>query len=105
MQTISSRFPIIDLSRFETKFLQIPQNKMGSIAESIPVLNGSSKLDGHHPQPLKQSGALEKFEYEDITPVIGREFPSANIVDDFLNAADADTLLRDVAITSEFSSQ
>lgn len=76
---------------------------MGSIAGSIPILNGGSKTDGHYPQSLKQSGSLDKFESEDVTPVIGREFPSANIVDDFLNSADSDTLLRDLAITSKFS--
>ena len=45
---------------------------------------------------------MKKFESEDITPVIGREFPSANIVEDFLNAPDGDTLLRDLAITSKY---
>lgn len=77
---------------------------MGSIAESIPILNGSSKANGHsaYPQPLKQSGSLDKFDSEEVTPVIGREFPSTNIVDDLLNAPDADTLLRDLAITSKF---
>lgn len=76
---------------------------MGSVAESIPILNGGSKTNGHYPQPLKQSGSLDKFDSEDVTPVIGREFPSANIVNDFLNAPDADALLRDLAITSKFS--
>ncbi|KAK5050862.1 hypothetical protein LTR84_003421 [Exophiala bonariae] len=74
---------------------------MGSIAESIPILNGGSKSkeQSAYPKPLKQSGSLDKFDSEDVTPVIGREFPTANIVDDLLNAADADTLLRDLAIT------
>ncbi|KAF2702763.1 taurine catabolism dioxygenase [Pleomassaria siparia CBS 279.74] len=52
-----------------------------------------------YPAPLKKSGALDKFEFEDSTPVIGREFLSVNIVDDLLNAKDADALLRDLAIT------
>lgn len=72
---------------------------MGSIAQSIPIVG--SKTKGDYPQPLKQTGVLERFEYEDVTPVIGREFPSANIVDDFLNSLDGDALLRDLAITSE----
>lgn len=53
------------------------------------------------PKPLKQSGALENFTHEDTTPVIGREFPDVNIVDDLLNASNADELIRDLAITSE----
>ena len=53
-----------------------------------------------YPEPLKLSGALDQFKYEDTTPVIGREFFDVNIVDDLLNAENADELLRDVAITS-----
>jgi hypothetical protein len=57
-----------------------------------------------YPKPLKQSGALEKFSYEETTPVIGREFLNVNIVDDLLNAPNADELIRDLAITSMFAS-
>lgn len=53
------------------------------------------------PEPLKLSGALDKFTVEDTTPVIGREFLNVNIVDDLLKAPNSDQLLRDVAITSE----
>ncbi|CAD0012724.1 unnamed protein product [Aureobasidium pullulans] len=53
------------------------------------------------PKPLKQSGALENFTHEDTTPVIGREFPDVNIVDDLLNASNADEWIRDLAITIE----
>lgn len=56
------------------------------------------------PTPLKQSGALEQFSYEETTPVIGREFLDVNIVDDLLNASNADELIRDLAITSMFAS-
>jgi len=52
------------------------------------------------PKPLKQSGALEQFSFEETTPVIGREFLDVNIVDDILNASNADELIRDLAITS-----
>lgn len=55
-----------------------------------------------YPSPLQKSGALDsKFKFEEATPVIGREYPSVNIVDDILNAADADELIRDLAITSK----
>lgn len=53
------------------------------------------------PEPLKLSGALDQFTFEDTTPVIGREFVNVNIVDDLLKAPNSDELLRDVAITSE----
>lgn len=56
------------------------------------------------PKPLKQSGALEQFSFEETTPVIGREFLDVNIVDDILNASNADELIRDLAITSMLAS-
>ncbi|AEO55632.1 hypothetical protein MYCTH_2051168 [Thermothelomyces thermophilus ATCC 42464] len=49
-------------------------------------------------EPLKLSGALEAYEYFDVTPVIGREFPTAKL-DEWLNAPNSDELLRDLAIT------
>jgi hypothetical protein len=52
-------------------------------------------------QPLKVSGALDQFTFEEATPVIGREYPTLNIVDDLLNASNSDELLRDLAITSK----
>jgi hypothetical protein len=51
-------------------------------------------------QPLTVSGALDKYESFDVTPVIGKEFPTANLVD-WLDAPNSDELLRDLAITSE----
>lgn len=49
--------------------------------------------------PLQLSGSLDSFESFDVTPIIGREFPTANLVD-WLNAPNADELIRDLAITS-----
>jgi hypothetical protein len=52
--------------------------------------------------PLKKSGALDAaFEFDDVTPTIGREYLTAQIVEDILNAPNSDDLLRDLAITSE----
>lgn len=69
-------------------------------AQGLPI---HSKGQSPYPQPLKLSGVLEEFAHEDTTPTIGREFPSINIVDDLLNAENADELIRDLAITSESS--
>ena len=52
-------------------------------------------------EPLKESGALDKHNWDDTTPLIGREFPNLNIVDDILGAQNADELIRDLAITSK----
>ncbi|KAK3399631.1 hypothetical protein B0T20DRAFT_434040 [Sordaria brevicollis] len=51
-----------------------------------------------HVEPLKLSGVLDQFEHFDVTPIIGREFPKANLVE-WLNAPNADELIRDLAIT------
>ncbi|KAH8885950.1 taurine dioxygenase family protein [Thozetella sp. PMI_491] len=67
-------------------------------AETLP-LHSKETVKSAYPQPLRLSGALEKFKYEESTPAIGREFFDVNIVDDLLNAPDADDLLRDLAIT------
>ncbi|CZT15406.1 related to taurine dioxygenase [Ramularia collo-cygni] len=45
--------------------------------------------------PLSLSTALENLEWHDVTPVIGREFPKAQLLD----MLDNDAMLRDLAIT------
>ncbi|KAL4937805.1 hypothetical protein BDV06DRAFT_202156 [Aspergillus oleicola] len=52
-----------------------------------------------HPRQYS-SGSLDEFESTVLTPVIGNEFPkgSINIVDDILNAPNADQRIRDLAI-------
>lgn len=52
-----------------------------------------------YPEPLRLTGALDGFKYEETTPAIGREYTSVNIVDDILNADNAEDKLRDLAIT------
>jgi hypothetical protein len=54
----------------------------------------------HRRQPLQLSGALETYESFDVTPVIGREFPTADLVE-WLDAPNSDDLLRDLAVTSK----
>lgn len=49
--------------------------------------------------PLKLTGVLDQFKSFDVTPVIGKEFPEANLAE-WLRAPDSDQLLKDLAITS-----
>jgi hypothetical protein len=73
--------------------------------DSHPPPKDGSATSSRNTEPLKKSGALDAaFAFEDITPVIGREYPTAQIVEDILNAPNADDLLRDVAITSKCGS-
>ncbi|CAM1505806.1 Fc.00g114430.m01.CDS01 [Cosmosporella sp. VM-42] len=64
-----------------------------AIKSEIPIISKNLSKE-----PLKLSGALNDYESFDVTPVIGREFPKANLVD-LLNAPNSDDLLRDLAIT------
>lgn len=63
-----------------------------------PVANFAPRYD--HKEPLKLSGVLNQFKHFDTTPVIGTEFPEANLVD-WMNAPNSDQLIRDLAITGE----
>jgi hypothetical protein len=74
------------------------QTQTTSIQLSVPV------EPSQHREPLKLSGALEDQKYFDVTPIIGREFPTAN-VKEWLEAPNSDELIRDLAITSEYISR
>ncbi|KAL2447359.1 Alpha-ketoglutarate-dependent dioxygenase oryG [Exophiala dermatitidis] len=49
-------------------------------------------------QPLKNSGSIDHLEYVDVTPIIGREYPTAKLKD-MLHAPNAEDQIRDLAIT------
>jgi hypothetical protein len=63
-------------------------------------LQQNGTQNGSYREPLKKTGVIDKFEFEETTPVIGREYSKLNIVDDILGAENADELIRDLAITS-----
>ncbi|EED82686.1 predicted protein [Postia placenta Mad-698-R] len=47
--------------------------------------------------PLKPTGALDKYEFAELTPVIGREYSNVQLTD-LLKAENADELIRELAI-------
>ena len=51
-----------------------------------------------HKEPLKLSGALDSYNFVESTPIIGREYPDANLKE-WLEAPNSDELIRDLAIT------
>jgi hypothetical protein len=67
--------------------------------QATPVLHIKPE-SGKYPEPLEPSGALDAFEHFEVTPVIGREYPKVNLVNDVINAQNANELVRDLAITS-----
>ena len=67
--------------------------------ETVPIhARDESKGKTHQTQWLKTSGVLNQYKSFDVTPVIGREFPTASIKE-WLEAPNSDELLRDLAIT------
>lgn len=71
---------------------------------ATPVQATTPVAQGQHREPLKLSGALDKFESFDVTPIIGREYVGVNLAD-WLKAPNSDELLRDLAITSKIHDQ
>jgi len=69
----------------------------------VELTNGSSNhtnITGKlRVEPLKNSGSIDHLEYFDVTPIIGREYPTAKIKD-ILQAPNAEDQLRDLAITT-----
>lgn len=74
------------------------------VSQSEITIGADSHSNVHAPQPFKPTSALDAFDFEEVTPVIGREFPKLNIVDDILTAQNADDRLRELAVTSTSSS-
>lgn len=77
---------------------------MASTTETIPIRakdEASQVRQEYRGAPLKLAGALDSYKSFDVTPVIGREFPEADLKE-WLDAPNSDELLRDLAITSEF---
>lgn len=73
----------------------------GAIHQDLPSRKAQTSKSTY-PEPITPSGALDQFSYEDATRVIGREYLDVNLVDDILNAPNADERLRDLAYASEY---
>lgn len=51
--------------------------------------------------PLQLSGVLDQYQYFNVTPIIGTEFPDTSLKE-WIESPNSDALLRDLAITSMF---
>lgn len=74
-------------------------NKEASGIQEAPPTNDHAFQHSQRREPLKLSGALDKFKHFDVTPVIGREYVDVDLKD-WLRAENSDELIRDLAITS-----
>jgi hypothetical protein len=81
-------YPVSHMQEMKAKAQEV-------VAQSIA--NAPAKLIK---APMQLAGALDKFESFDVTPVIGKEFPTANLAE-WLKAPNADELIRDLAITGK----
>ncbi|PVH75353.1 TfdA family taurine dioxygenase [Cadophora sp. DSE1049] len=70
------------------------------VPETVPstIVGGHEKARRQSTKPLVYSGSLDSFKHNDSTPSIGREIPGLQI-EKILTSPDADTLIRDLAIT------
>ncbi|KAE8376057.1 hypothetical protein BDV26DRAFT_305833 [Aspergillus bertholletiae] len=76
-----------------------PSVEASTTAPVVPIVEGNaSAAKSLQREPLKLSDALDSFDSFDVTPIIGREFPTANLKE-WLHAPNSDELLRDLAIT------
>lgn len=60
---------------------------------------GNARARTRCTKPLVYSGSLDSYTYQDVTPVIGREFQGLQVVD-LLAAHNSDQMIRDLAVTS-----
>ena len=65
----------------------------------LKAQNGHAYTDPKVKLPLKSNGSLDNYIYTDLTPCIGREFPTANLVE-IMQAPNSDELLTELALTS-----
>ncbi|KAF1986878.1 taurine catabolism dioxygenase, partial [Aulographum hederae CBS 113979] len=71
---------------------------MTTETKTIPLIGGQEESKNVHKEPLQLKGALDKFDFFDVTPIIGREYVEGNLKE-WLEAPNSDDLLRDLAIT------
>lgn len=62
----------------------------------------NNKDDTYPRKPLQLSGILDQYKFNDVTPVIGREYPTIQIKE-LLDAPNSDDLIRELAIVSEYA--
>jgi hypothetical protein len=100
---LSSQHFTTDLSSFPSD--SILHIKIGSCnmapSKDLPIQdNGHYKKQEFGTAPAELGGHLKGYRSLKSTPVIGTEFPDANLAE-WLTASNSDELIRDLAITSK----
>jgi len=87
---------LISTEQVEEGISRISLKEQNGHASSV----GNGTESSYHTKgPIRSTGALDQYESFDLTPVIGREFPHANLVE-WLESPNADELLRELALIS-----
>ncbi|KKA27271.1 hypothetical protein TD95_004095, partial [Thielaviopsis punctulata] len=81
-----------------TKLLKTAQFTSAELETALKEKDPLPAVLSNHKEPLRLSGALDKYEAFDVTPIIGREYVNVDLAE-LLNAPNSDELLRDLAIT------
>ena len=68
---------------------------------AIHPTKGASSDASYPRAPLQLSGILDGYRYNEVTPVIGREYPTIQLKE-LIDAPNSDDLLRELAIVSEW---
>lgn len=76
----------------------VPSKAFVAASSSSPAIVANQMIN----KPLSMTGILDNYKYDDLTPVIGREYPTIQIRD-LLNAPNSEELLREMAIISEWA--
>ncbi|KAL9618284.1 MAG: hypothetical protein Q9160_006995 [Pyrenula sp. 1 TL-2023] len=71
----------------------LPQN-----GDQLTSSKTNERSESQHREPLRLIGALDAFDYFDVTPCIGRQYKDVDLAE-WLNAPSSDELIRDLAIT------
>lgn len=67
-------------------------------ASGTRIFGGNATARSRLLEPLVYSGSLDSYKYQDLTPVIGREFEGLQVTD-LLQASDA--VIKDLAVTGQ----
>ncbi|KAI1334939.1 hypothetical protein F5Y15DRAFT_262953 [Xylariaceae sp. FL0016] len=69
-------------------YMKLTNGKSNGVSREVQLLK----------EPLQYQGLLDEFKSVQTTPVIGTEFPDANVVE-WMKAPNADAILKDLAVT------
>jgi hypothetical protein len=67
-----------------------------------PIRGGHSDARPRISRPLEYSGSLDRYQNQDLTPVIGREYEGLQVAE-ILQSPDRDQLIQDLAATSRLN--